>query len=343
MAATTFESIMTQLKKKEYRPVYLLQGEEPYFIDLISDYIAEHVLTPDEQEFDRHILYGKDSSAEKLLTYARQFPIVAKHSVVILREAQEMRPSPNRPAIAELEKLASYFAKPPEKTILVICYKYGTVDGRKAFVKDIGKNGVLFESKKLYENKLPDWIINCVKERHYSIDPAAASIMADYLGSDLSKIVGQIEKLLVALPKGVKQIKPADVEKNIGISNEYSIFELQNALGTRNILKANRIINYYAANPKANPIQMVIPVLYSYFLKLLKYHFLENKNTAASALGIPPFKLGEFIAATQRYSTYKTVEIMALLRDADIKSKGGGGNNISDGDIMKELVFKILH
>ncbi|NLU39232.1 MAG: DNA polymerase III subunit delta [Bacteroidales bacterium] len=331
----THTEIIENLKKKIYRPVYVLMGEEPYFIDLISDYIADNVLPESEKSFNQTILYGKDTTSDMLITIARRFPMMSAYQVVILKEAQ---------LFDKLEdELLTYIENPLNSTILVICYKYKTLDKRKKFLKVAAEKGIVFESPKIYENQLGAWISKYIGDNGFKIAPQANAMLAEYLGTQISKVANELDKLMILLPKGAT-ITPADVEKNIGISKEYNIFELQNALGERDIIKSNRIVNYFASN-KQTPFPLVIGGLGQYFAKLLKYHFLsdKSKNNAAKALGVSPYFVDTYIKAAKYYSPKKLVEIISMLREFDMKSKGIGNVSSTEGDLLRELTYKILH
>jgi DNA polymerase-3 subunit delta len=310
-------------------------GEEAYFIDKISDYITANVLTEAEKGFNQTILYGKDTAPETIISNARRFPMMANHQVIIVREAQEIK---------KIEDLEPYIRNPLNSTILVINYKYKTIDKRKTFAKLLDQKGVLFESKKIYDNQLPAWISQYLKAQNYSISPQASAMLSEFLGTDLSKVANELDKLIISLPPGT-QITPDHVEKNIGISKEFNIFELQNAIGERNILKANRIINYFGANNTANPIQRTISSLFQYFSKLLVYHFMEDKsqNAVASALQVSPFFVKSYVLAAKNYNIKKLVEIVDILREYDMKSKGLGNVSTSPEDLQKEMIYRILH
>jgi len=331
----TYEEILGNLQKKIYHPIYFLMGEETYFIDKISDFIADNVLTDAEKGFNQTILYGKDLEPHTIIANARRFPMMSNHQVIIVREAQNIK---------KIEELEPYVKNPLPSTILVINYKYKTLDKRKTFPKLIDQKGVLFESKKIYDNQLPGWITAYLKNQNYSISPQAAAMIAEYLGADLSKVVNELDKLIISLPVG-SQISPDNIEKNIGISKEFNIFELQNALGARDMLRANRIINYFGANPSSNPMPMVISSLFSYFLKLLNYHFLEDKsqNNVASVLQVHPFFVKDYVSAAKNYSIKKLVEIVGIMREYDMKSKGFGNVSTSAADLQREMIYKILH
>jgi len=333
--AITYEEIISNLQKKIYHPVYFLMGEETYFIDKISDYIADHVLTDAEKGFNQTVLYGKDLEPSTIIGNARRFPMMANHQVIIVREAQNIK---------KIEDLEPYVKNPLPSTILVINYKYKTLDKRKTFPKLVDQKGVLFESKKIYENQLPTWISSYLKEQQYTIAPQATAMLAEYLGADLGKVANELDKLIISLPAGT-QITPDHIEKNIGISKEFNVFELQNSLGQRNFLKANRIINYFGANPTSNPMPVVISGLFSYFSKILNYHFLEDKsqNNAASVLGVHPFFLKDYVSAAKNYNIKKLVEIISILREYDMKSKGWGNVSASPADLQREMIYRILH
>ena len=330
-----YEEIISNLKNKIYHPIYFLMGDESYFIDQISDYITENVLTKAEQDFNQYILYGKDTDADTVITYARRFPMMANYQVVVVREAQNIK---------KIEDLEPYVNNPLKSTILVINYKYKTIDRRKGFAKALAKKAVLFESKKIYDNKLPAWINSYLAEQQYSIDPQASAMLSEYLGTDLSKVANELNKLIISFPKKTR-ITPDHVEKNIGISKDFNVFELQNALGERNVLKSNQIINYFAANPTSNPLPKTISNLYYYFMKILTYHFLEDKsqNIVASSLQINPFFVSSYVAAARQYPVKKVVEIMSVLREFDMKSKGMGSVSSDMADLQKEMIYKILH
>lgn len=330
-----YEEIISNLKNKIYHPIYFLMGDESYFIDQISDYITENVLTKPEQDFNQYILYGKDADADTIITYARRFPMMANYQVVVVREAQNIK---------KIEELEPYVNNPLKSTILVINYKYKTIDKRKGFAKMLAKKGVLFESKKIYDNKLPAWINSYLAAQQYSIEPQASAMLSEYLGTDLSKVANELNKLIISFPRKTR-ITPDHVEKNIGISKDFNVFELQNALGERNILKSNQIINYFAANPTSNPLTKTISNLYYYFMKILTFHFLEDKsqNAVASSLQINPFFVPSYVSAAKQYPVRKVVEIMSVLREFDMKSKGIGNVSSDMADLQKEMIYKILH
>jgi len=331
----TYEDIISNLKKKIYHPVYFLMGEESYFIDKISDYISDNVLTDAEKGFNQTILYGKDLEPSTIIGNARRFPMMANHQVIIVREAQNIK---------KIEDLESYVRNPLNSTILVINYKYKTLDKRKTFPKAIEQKGVLYESKKLYDNQLPAWISTYLKNQQYTVSPQASAMLSEYLGSDLSKVANELDKLIISLPAGT-QITPDHIEKNIGISKEFNVFELQNALGERDMLRANRIINYFGDNQTANPVPVIIASLFSYFMKLLNYQFLEDKsqNNVASVLSVHPFFVKGYVSAAKNYNIRKLVEVVSILREYDMKSKGFGNVSATPADLQREMIYRILH
>lgn len=331
----TFEQILTDLKNRIYRPIYLLSGEEPYYINEISDYIEKYILDDTEKEFNQTVMYGKDVDIPTIINNAKRFPMMANYQVLIVKEAQDLD---------KIEDLAPYLDNIQPSTILVLCYKYKKVDGRTSFKKNIEKKGIFFESKKLYDNQLPDWITNFLKQKNYNITPNATKLLADYLGNDLQKIVNEINKLIINVPAQTA-ITPDIIEENIGISKDFNVFELQKALGSKNIIKSNQIINYFAANPKENPLVKVIIILYPFFNKILTYQQLSDKSqkNAASVLGVSPFFIKDFEEASKKYSIEKLFQIISILHEYDMKSKGVENASTSDGDLMKELIYKILH
>ncbi|NVN95496.1 MAG: DNA polymerase III subunit delta [Bacteroidetes bacterium] len=331
----TFEQILADLKNKIFRPIYLLSGEEPFYIDEIADYIEKYTLTDDEKEFNQSVLYGKDIDINTIVNNAKRFPMMANYQVVIVKEAQE---------IDKIEGLNSYLENIQNSTILVLCYKYKKIDGRTSFKKNIEKKGVFFESKKLYENEISNWIINYLKKKEFQITPSACKLLADFLGTDLQKIVNEINKLIINVPQNTS-ITPEIIEDNIGISKDFNVFELQKALGNKEIVKANQIINYFAANPRENPLVKILPILYSFFVKILTYIELTDKSqkNAASVLGVNPFFVKDYDTASRKFTREQLHQIISLLRIYDVKSKGVDNASATDGELMKELVYKILH
>lgn len=330
------KQIVGDINEGKIKPVYFLMGEEPYYIDKISEYIESKVLTEDEKGFNQTIVYGRDTSVDEIVAQAKRFPMMAERTVLIVKEAQELSRT--------IENLVSYVENPLESTVLVLCYKYKTLDKRKKLVKAVSKKGVLLESKKLYDNQVGDWIFGVLKGKKYQIEPKAVHMLVEFLGTNLSKISNELDKLMSILPKETL-ITPKHIEDNIGISKDYNVFELRKAIGKKDILKCNQIINYFAENPKSNPLVMTISLINSYFTQLLMYHGLKDKSKAsvAKALRVSPYFVDDYVLAGRNYPMRKVSQIIAYLRDADIKSKGVGATSLSHSDILKELLFKILH
>jgi DNA polymerase-3 subunit delta len=331
----TFDQIIGDIKRKIYHPVYLLHGEEPYFIDAITNFIEESILTEAEKEFNQTVVYGRETDPGAIIDMAKRFPMMANYQVVIVREAQD---------IEKIENLQPYVERPQPSTILVIAYKYKKIDQRKSFAKSVDKAGVLFESARIYEYKVPAWINEQIVEKGYSIKPEACQLLAEYLGNDLGRVSNELEKLLINLPAG-SAIDEAIIERNIGISKDYNIFELQNALGVKDVVKANRIINYFAANTKQNPMIVVLTVLFGFFMKLMVYHQLKDKskNNAASVLSVHPFFVKDYALAAQNYSFRRLRAIIGLLREYDLRLKGMNNGSTEESGLLRELVYKILH
>jgi len=331
-----FEGILENLKKKIYHPIYLLQGEEPFFIDQISNYIEKNVLTEAEKGFNQTIFYGKDSEPQNIAESALRFPMMADKQVIIVKEAQTLR---------KIEDLDNYAEKPMASTLLVLNYKYKTLDARTKLAKAIKKNGVILTTKKIYENQIPAWIEKYLKKRDFTIAPQAAQILTAYLGNDLGKVANELNKLVIAV-KDTNKITPEHIEKNIGLSKDYNLFELQDALGSRNIFKANQIIQYFGANPQEHPIQKTTATLFSYYSKIFSYHFLKDKSerNAVAQLGGHPFYIRKIMAASKKYNPTKLYEIIGILREYDMKSKGMGVSGLTESsELQKEMIYKILH
>ncbi len=331
-----FETIMQNLKKKVYHPIYLLQGEEPYFIDQVSNYIEKNVLPEAEKGFNQTIFYGKDTETRTVAEASLRYPMMTEKQVIIVKEAQSLK---------KIEDLAPYAEHPLSSTILVLNYKYKNLDARTKLHKAIKSKGVILTTKKLWENQVPAWIEKYLRQYDYTITPQACQILTDSLGTELGKIANELNKLVIAVNE-TNRITPEHIEKNIGLSKDYNILELQDALATKNILKANKIINYFGANPKQHPIQMTIVVLFGYFSKIFAYHFLKDKSEqgAINTIGGSPYYIKKIIGASKKYNPTKLYEIMGILREYDLKSKGMGVSGLTDsGDLQKELIYKILH
>ncbi len=331
-----FEDVMSDLKNRKLKPVYFLAGEEPYYIDAITDYIANNILSEEERAFNQIVVYGEDTSVAAVIDIARRFPMMSSHQVVIVREAQ---------ALKNIEDLVFYLEKPLLSTILVINYKYKSLDKRTRLVKLLDTHAVYFESARVRDYQVPGWIERYLMTRGIRTDPSSSAMLTEFLGTDLHKITNELEKLIITLPQGKPVITSDLIEKNIGISKDYNNFELQKAIGDRNILKSNMIVRYFGDNPKDNPIMLTIASLFGFFSKLLTYHYLpdKSKNNVATALKVNPFFVKDYEAAAAKYNSAKTIYIIGLLRTYDLRSKGFEDPGTDQGDLLKELVFKILH
>jgi len=330
--------IISDIKSKKLLPVYLLHGEEPYFIDQISDYIEEHVLEEAQKGFDQTVLYGKDTDFITIVNAAKRYPMLGNHQVILVKEAQNLKWK------GDDDVLLAYLENPMKSTVLVLAYKHGKFDKRKKIYKVAEKVGVVLESAKLYDDKVAPWIGTFTKDRGWQIHPQAAAMMAEYLGNDLSKVVNELEKLMLNVPKE-REISVQDIERNIGISKDFNVFELNTALAKRDVTKAFQIVSYFAANPRSNPIQVILGAMAGYFTKILKYHYLPDKSpqVVAKELGVHPFFTREYDLAARSYNRRKTFDVIAHLREFDLKSKGLNATHVEQGDLLKELVYKILY
>lgn len=330
------KQIVEDIRSKNTKPIYFLMGEEAYYIDKISDYIENNVLSEEEKGFNQMILYGRDVTVDDIVGNAKRFPMMSEKQVVIVKEAQDLSRT--------IEKLADYAENPQPSTILVICYKYKTIDKRKRLAKTVAQMGCLFESKKLYENQVSDWISSVLREKGYQIEPKAAHMLVEFLGTDLSKIANELGKLTLILDNGAI-ITALHIEQNIGISKDFNNFELRKAIGDKELVKANRIVQYFSQNPRSNPLVMTISLLNGFFTQLLLYHGLKDKGkiNVGKMLKINPYFIPEYQRAAKNYPMRKVAQVIAGLREADLKSKGVGASNLAQGDILKELIFKIMH
>lgn len=337
MISMSVEAILSDLKQKKFKPIYFLQGDEGYFIDQITDYIEENVLEESERDFNQTVLYGRDTKIDEIVSVAKRFPMMSEYQVVIIKEAQHLS--------REIEKLIDYANNPQTSTILVINYKYKKLDGRKGLSKVLKSNQILFNSDKIKDWKLAEWIADYGKKHGLSIEPKASHLLAEYLGNDLSKIVNVVEKLKIAL-NGQVIVDTEVVSKNVGVSKEFNVFELQSALAQKNIYKANLIANHFAQNPKNHPLVVTVSSLFNYFVKVMKYHYFApnvSEKELAATIGVHPFFLKEYNMAARNYSMNKLARIFSYLKDTDLKSKGVDNASASDKDLLKELIFKILH
>ena len=329
------KQLVTDIKNKNLKPIYLLMGEEAYYIDKISDFIEDTVLSEEERGFNQMVLYGRDVTIEDIVSNAKRFPMMAERQVIIVKEAQDLA--------RNIEKLEAYAKNPQPTTVLVLCYKYKTVDKRKVVYKAIKKSGYVYESKKLYDNQVPDWIRRVLAPKGYSITPKASQMLVEFLGTDLSKINNELEKLQIVLPKDT-QITPEHIEENIGISKDYNNFELRKAIGSRDDAKAFKIIHYFAENPKDNPMVVTVSLLFNFFSQLLQLHGMNDKSprSVASALRVNPYFVNEYLDAARNFPMRKVSGIVATLREFDVKSKGVNSNAVPQGDLLKEMLVRIF-
>lgn len=334
---TTYEAIARDLKNRIYKPVYYLMGEESYYIDKISEYIAQTVLTDEEKEFNLTVVYGSDTDVATVINAAKRYPMMAERQVVIVKEAQQLK---------NIEELVYYVQKPLQSTVLVLCHKNGTIDRRKKLAAEVEKVGVLFESKKLKEAQLPGFITSYLKRKSVDIEPKASEMMAEFVGADLNRMAGELDKLVITLPQGVTRVSPEQIELNIGVSKDYNNYELRSALVAKDVLKANKIIKYFEENPKTNPIQMTLSVLFGFFSNLMLAYYAPEKTEQgiAAQLGLrSPWQAREYIMAMRQYSGVKVMQIIGEIRYCDARSKGVGNSSLSDGDLLRELIYVILH
>ncbi|WP_455103436.1 DNA polymerase III subunit delta [Phocaeicola abscessus] len=333
----TYWDVLADLRKKQFKPIYYLMGEESYFIDLIADYMEKNVLTEVEKEFNLTVVYGAETDIASVVNTARRYPMISEHQVVIVREAQAMK---------NMEELSHYLQKPLNSTILVLCHKHGSLDRRKKLAAEIQKIGVLFESKKLRDNQLPDFIVDYLKQKSVDIESKAAVMLAEYVGADLSRMVGELDKLILTLPADQHCITPVQIELNIGISKDYNNFELRNAIVARDIVKANQIVKYFAENPKSNPMVLTLSVLFNFFSNLMLAYYASVKTDEGIAKQLSlktSWQAKDYMTAMQRFSGTKVLQIIDEIRYCDARSKGVGNSSVSDGDLLRELVYKILH
>ena len=335
---TTFQHIMQDLKSRRFAPVYMLMGAEAYYIDLISDYIADHVLSPEERDFNQTICFGSDVTAVQVADMARRYPMMAEYQVIIVKEAQNVR---------SLEALEKYLKNPVKSTILVWCHKNGKIDARKKAFGLAQAVGVVFESKKLRDYQLPDFIQDYLKKKNVSIDPKACQMIADHIGTDLSRLASELDKVLISLPEDHLRVTPEVVEREIGVSKDFNAFELRNAIIQKDSFKANQIVKYFDSNPKAGSLYSFLPLLFSYFQNLMIVHYAPRRNSEQDIAGALDLRntwgVRDYMIGLKNYSARKTMDIISKLRDIDGKSKGLDNPNTGVGDLMKELVFFILH
>jgi DNA polymerase-3 subunit delta len=338
-AAVTYESVMHDLKARDFKPIYYLMGDESYYIDKISEWIAENVLQPEEKDFNQTVLFGSDVNASQIVDAAKRYPMMSEYQVIIVKEAQNVK---------NVEPIEKYLKAPMSSTILVMCHKNGTIDGRKReYVKAIQQAGVLFESKKLRERDLPSFIEQYLKGREASIDPKSTQMIADAIGADLSRLTGELDKVLLSLPESDRRVTPQVVEDQIGVSKDYNAFEFRDAIVNRNILKSNQIIKYFDENPKAGGLYALLPMMFSYFQNLMLSYYCPQKGSQealAQWLDMKsPWGARDYMTGMRNYSAMKVMQIISKIREIDAKSKGLDNPNTAPGELMKELIFFTLH
>lgn len=338
-SSVTFETIMRDLKAKKYAPVYVLMGDESYYIDRITDYIADNVLDPDDRDFNQTVVFGADTTAAQVVDMAKGYPVMpAAHRVVIVKEAQGLK---------SLDALERYFEKPLASTVLVIAYKNGTIDRRKKVVGKAEAVGVVFESKKKRDYELPAFIEAYLKKNHVAIDTKSAAMIAEHIGADLSRLISELDKVMISLPDDDRRVTPDVVEREIGVSKEFNIFELKTAIIERNVFKANQIVKYFDENPKAGSLFSCLPLLYTYFQNLMVAFYAPDKNNDNNLAAFLELKsvwgLKDYRVGMRNFSAMKTLQILAKIRETDAKSKGLDSLNTSTDDLMRELIFFILH
>ncbi|MBQ2808303.1 MAG: DNA polymerase III subunit delta [Bacteroidaceae bacterium] len=337
MAKYTYESIMSELRSGVYRPVYYLMGEEGYFTDRITGYIIENALTEVERDFNLTVFYGLETDINTVINTAKRFPMMAERQVVVVKEAQ---------ALKDLDPLVYYLQNPQPTTVLVFAHKNGSIDKRKKVATELDRNGVVLDTKKYRDDHLPSFIGSYLKEKGLTADPKSVLMLRESIGADLARIAGEIDKLSISLPQGTLAITPELVEEHIGISKEYNNFELQNAIINKDIYKANKIINYFAQNPKKNPIQMTLALLFSFFSNLMMCYYAPEKTERGimEFLGLKnSWGVGDYLKAMRNYRAMHVMDVLHLIRMADAQSKGAEGAQLPDGEIMRELLYKIMH
>ena len=334
--ATTEKQLIADVKAGKFMPVYLLTGEENYYIDVVSDFFENEVIDESMRDFDLSVVYGRDTTMQGVVSDAKRYPMMSPVHLVLVKEAQDID-------TRQWEQLAAYLEHPSEKGVIVFCYRHKKLDKRTAVYKALAAKGCVYETPKVWDNQVPRWIKDEVTSKGFNINDKAAYLISESVGADLGKIVNELKKLYPLLPTG-GTITEELVEKQIGISKDYNVFELQKAIGRRDPVMCNRIVNYFAANPKKNPIQLVLPILYGYFLKVMFYHQLDNKSDAAKVLGCAPSFVQDYAVAASNYKLGKLATCIGYLYETDLRSKGvRNSGNVTDGELLKELIFKVIH
>jgi len=330
-----FKQIENDIKSKKFSPIYLLMGEEEFYIDYLTNLITENSISKSEKEFNYNVLYGKETNVDELISICKKFPLMSNYQVVVLKEAQDLSRT--------IDQLAGYANNFLESTILIINYKHKSLDKRKSLYKIISKNGVVFESKRLYENQVQQWITDQLNDKSIKISNKAVAMIVDFLGTDLSKINNELSKL-IQLKKDLKEISENEIEKYIGISKEYNNFELRNAISEKNTFKAFQIADYFSKNPNSNPLVVTISMVFDFFSKLLLYHANDSLPDSKKAfiMKINPYFIKEYNRASKNYSIKRVTQVISIIREYDLKSKGSGVKNISHLDLLKEMIVRIV-
>ena len=336
--SVTYEGVMKDLLEGKFYPVYYLHGDESYYIDKIADYIAEHALQPEERDFNQTIMFGSDVSASQIADTCRRYPMMAERQVVIVKEAQNVK---------NTEALEKYMKQPLKSTVLVMCHKNGKIDGRKReYVKAIQNAGILFESAKLRERDLPAFIEKYLSQKNVSIDPKSTQLIADAIGADLSRLTSELDKVMISLPEENRRVTPQVVEEQIGVSKDFNGFELRDAIVNRNVFKANQIMNYFEKNPKAGSIYSFLPMMFNFFQNLMLAYYAPQKTQEGVAEWLElksAWGAKEYMTGMRNYTGVKVMQIISKLREIDAKSKGLDNPNTPPEELMKELIFFILH
>lgn len=333
----TERQLIEDIKAKKFAPVYLITGEENYYIDLVSDFIEKNIIDESMRDFDQTVVYGRDVTMGNVLDMAMRYPMMSPVQVVMVKEAQDISKK------EEWDLLAKYLENPQKQTILVFCYRHKKLDKRSSAYKAIKEKGVVYEKNKIYDSEVPGWIASVVQQRGYSITQRGAMMLSESLGNNLDKIANELSKIYISIPVG-STIDEDTIETNVGISKDYNVFELQNAIGRRDIERCARIVNYFVANPKEAPMPVLLASLYSFFIKIMLFHQEPDRNRAAAVLKVNPYFISSYETAARNYSLGKLASCIGYLHEADLRSKGyKSSSNVTDGDIIKELVFKIIH
>lgn len=330
----TFEQIISDIKQKNFKPIYFLHGEEAYFMNELADAFIKHVVDESAKDFDQTIVFGSDTNIGQIISMAKRFPVIAKKQLVLVKEAQSVK---------KIEEIENYAKSPQPDTVLVICYKFKKLDKRKSAYKVLSKSGVVFESEKIKDYHVAQWIESNIAKKGFKINAKTSAMLAEFIGNDLPQIVSTIDKLAIHLTKG-QEVTPTEIEKYVGISKTYNIFELQNAIGKKDVKQVFKIVNHFANNSKEHPFPATIGGLYNYFSKIIALHYLPDKSEKgiASALKVHPYFVKDYTNAARNFNAVKTMKIISALKTYDLKSKGFNNSSTTEGELLKELMFQVL-